>query len=117
MNKPELGIEDSALLKCLQIEINEWQRRQFPDATLDGAGNHLIKECAEAAEELADVFFLASQCEALGGMPVGLPERCWQGIKELGLLPEKVIYAKLEKNRLRKWPSKPAEDGCYHHEG
>ena len=114
--KPELGIEDSALLKCLQIEINEWQRRQFPDATLEGAGNHLIKECAEAAEELADVFFLATQCEALGGMPVGLPERCWQAIKDLGLLPEKVIHAKLEKNRKRKWPRKPAEDGCYHHE-
>ena len=113
--KPELGIEDSALLKCMQIEITEWQRKQFPDAELKGAGMHLLKECAEAAEELADVFFLASQCERLGGVPIGLPEMCWQAIKDLGLMPEQIIYKKLEKNRLRKWPSKPAADGCYHH--
>lgn len=107
--------EDKMEMQDARIQIESWQRRQFPDATLDGAGRHLLKELAEACEELADVFFLAVQCENLGGVPIGLPEMCWRTISEFGLVPEEVILAKLAKNKQRDWPKKPADDGCYHH--
>lgn len=96
--------------------IREWQQVRFPQSTLDGASRHLEEELDEACEEIADVFFLATQCEDLGGVPVGLPERAWEMMWRLGRDPMRVILAKLAKNKDRKWPEKPAGDGCYHHE-
>lgn len=100
-------------IQITQSAIREWRRAQFPDATLEGAARHLAKELDEACEELADVFFLASQCEELGGVPVGLPERAWDMIQRLGRCPPDVIFAKLAKNKRRKWPAKPDKDGIY----
>lgn len=100
----------------VQENINQWRLQQFPDATLHGADKHLKKEINEALEELADVFFLSTQCEALGGVPMGIPELCWRMISEFGFNPEQVILAKLAKNKQRDWPKKPADDGCYHHQ-
>ena len=111
----EFENEEMAALKAMQIEIGEWQRKQFPDATLEGAGAHFIKEASEAAEELADCFFMATQCENLGGIPFGIPQLCWAMIDRMGFCAEAVIRAKLEKNKRREWPAKPAADGCYHH--
>lgn len=105
--------EEIAALKACQERIAEWQKIQFPNATLDGAGNHLMREIAEAAEELADCFFLASQCERLGGMPMNVPEFCWLAIKGLGYSPASVILAKLAKNQRRNWPKTPDANGVY----
>lgn len=99
-----------------RIAIDEWQRQQFPDANLAGAGMHLVQEINEACEELADCFFMAVQCERLGGAKMGLPETVWEMMEGLGALPERVIMAKLEKNKQRKWPTTPDADGVYHHE-
>jgi len=100
-------------IQITQSAIREWRRAQFPDATLEGAAAHLSRELDEAAEELADVFFLASQCEDLGGVPMGLPERAWDMIQRLGRCPPDVIFAKLAKNMGRKWPARPDKDGIY----
>ena len=97
----------------VQARIAEWQASQFPHATLDGAAAHLERELHEAAEELADCFFLSSQCERLGGMPVALPEACWHAIASLGLSPASVILSKLDKNKRRTWPTTPDEEGVY----
>ena len=107
------GERDDEEIEQLQAEIREWRLAQFPNATLPGAGNHLVKEIFEAAEELADCFFLSSQCQDLGGVPVGMPEFCYQAIRGFGLDPAKVIRAKLAKNKRRKWPSSPGEGGIY----
>jgi hypothetical protein len=97
----------------LKAMIADWQEAQFPNATLQGAAEHLARETAEAAEELADCFFMSAQCERLGGMPVALPEHCWDAIVALGHSPYHVIVAKLAKNKARKWPAKPDADGVY----
>lgn len=97
----------------IKAMIAEWQEAQFPNATLQGAAEHLARETVEAAEELADCFFMAAQCERLGGMPVTLPEHCWDAIVALGHSPASVILAKLEKNKARKWPEKPDASGVY----
>ncbi len=107
------GERDDDEIEQLQAEIREWRLAQFPNATLAGAGNHLVAEIFEAAEELADCFFLSSQCQDLGGVPVGMPEFCFQAIRGLGLNPAMVIRAKLAKNKRRKWPSEPDEGGIY----
>lgn len=107
------GEKDDDEIEELQAEIREWRLVQFPNATLSGAGNHLVAEIFEAAEELADCFFLSSQCQDLGGVPVGMPEFCFQAIRGLGLNPAMVIRAKLAKNKRRKWPSEPDEGGIY----
>lgn len=105
--------EQLSTLRDIQRRIAMWQAAQFPDATLQGARVHLDREVDEACEELADVFFLASQCERLGGMPVLLPEIAWQAIVSLGRGPQQVILAKLAKNLARKWPEKPDASGVY----
>ena len=105
--------EQLSTLRDVQRRIAMWQEAQFPDATLRGARVHLNREIDEACEELADVFFLASQCERLGGMPVLLPEIAWQAIVSLGRGPQQVILAKLAKNLARKWPEKPDAQGVY----
>ena len=105
--------EEIKNLRDCQERINEWQKTQFPNTTLHGAGTHLMREIEEACEELADCFFLSSQCERLGGIPMGLPEYCWHVIKRLGHSPASVILAKLEKNKARKWPEKPDASGVY----
>jgi hypothetical protein len=69
-----LNPDDIEHMRAVQKQIDEWQKMQFPNATLSGAGNHLHREMAEAAEELADCFFLSSQCQRLGGIPMGVPE-------------------------------------------
>lgn len=97
----------------VKARIAEWQAEQFPHATLAGAAEHLARELAEAAEELADCFFMASQCERLGGMPVVLPEQCWDAIMRLEHSPASVILAKLNKNKRRKWPASPDASGVY----
>lgn len=97
----------------VKARVEEWQQAQFPNATLDGASEHLAREMAEAAEELADCFFMSLQCERLGGMPVALPETCWAAIQSLGHSPASVILAKLAKNKERKWPANPDADGVY----
>lgn len=100
-------------MRDVQARIAEWQGEQFPHATLEGAAAHLSRELDEAAEELADCFFLSSQCERLGGMPVALPEACWSAIASIGLSPASVILAKLAKNRTRQWPTTPDGEGVY----
>ena len=107
------GEKDDDEIEQLQAEIREWRLVQFPNATLSGAGNHLVAEIFEAAEELADWFFLSSQCQDLGGVPVGMPEFCYQAIRGFGLDPAVVIRAKLAKNKRRKWPTTPGEGGIY----
>jgi len=97
----------------LQSRIAEWQTMQFPDATLDGAARHLMRELDESCEELADVFFLSSQCERLGGMKMGIPEIAYRSIQMLGGSPVAVILAKLDKNKRRNWPSTPDSEGVY----
>jgi len=109
----DLDERDDDEIEELQAEIREWRLAQFPNATLDGAANHLVKEIFEAAEELADCFFLSSQCQDLGGVPVGMPEFCYQAIRGFGLNPAAIIRAKLAKNKRRKWPDKPGEGGIY----
>lgn len=103
-------------MQLCRIEIETWQRKQFPGATLEGAGAHLLQEIEEACVELADCFFMAIQCENLGGAPMGLPETIWEMMEGLGCIPEKVIMAKLEHNKQRKWPTMPDDDGVFHHE-
>lgn len=100
-------------MRKVQDQIDKWQMEQFPNATLKGAAEHLDRERAEATEELADCFFLATQCERLGGMPVCLPEVCWAAIQALGHSPEQVILDKLAKNKSRSWPEKPDVQGVY----
>ena len=107
------GEKDDDEIEQLQAEIREWRLAQFPNATLAGAGNHLVAEIFEAAEELADCFFLSSQCQDLGGVPVGMPEFCYQAIRGFGLDPAVVIRAKLAKNKRRKWPTTPGDGGIY----
>ena len=109
----EMTSDRKQAITITQSAIREWRRAQFPDATLEGASRHLAREIDEACEELADVFFLASQCEELGGVPVGLPERAWDMIQRLGRCPPDVIFAKLAKNKLRRWPATPDKDGIY----
>lgn len=105
--------KDIADIQSLQRRVDEWQRMQFPNADLDGAARHLLRELDEAMEELADVFFLASQCERLGGIKMGIPETAFHSIRMLGGSPVAVILAKLEKNKRRRWPTTPDEEGCY----
>lgn len=103
-------------MQMCRIQIEEWQRKQFPGATLQGAGAHLLQEVEEACEELADCFFMAVQCENLGGAPMGLPLAIWEMMEALGAIPERVILAKLARNKERKWPEFPGADGVYNHE-
>lgn len=91
-------------------EIDKWQYETFPNATRRGALVHLEKELKEAAEELADVVFLARQ--AGEGETEAAAIRC---IRELTMEPAKVLAAKLEKNKARKWPTEPDADGVYEH--
>lgn len=105
--------EQMIALREVQTEINDWQLQQFPKATLSGVSIHLMKERAEAAEELADCFFLSSQCERLGGVPMGIPEFCWQAIHGLGYVPQDIIRGKLAKNKNRNWPETPDAHGVY----
>jgi hypothetical protein len=105
--------DELSTMRDIQRRIAMWQAAQFPDATLRGATVHLHREIEEACEELADVFFLASQCERLMGMPVCMPEIAWQAIASLGRNPSSVILAKLAKNLARKWPEKPDASGVY----
>lgn len=108
-----LDPDDVDHMWAVQKQIAEWQEAQFPNATLSGAGNHLSREMQEAAEELADCFFLSSQCQRLGGIPMGIPEFCWLAIRGLGYSPVSVILGKLAKNKRRKWPENPDTDGVY----
>jgi hypothetical protein len=91
-------------------DINQWQLETFPHATKKGAMVHLAKEKMEAAEELADVVFLAGQAGDFKTEDAAI--RC---IRELSLDPAKVLAAKLEKNKARKWPTEPDADGVYEH--
>ena len=103
-------------MQMCRIEVETWQRKQFPNATLEGAGAHLLQEIEEACEELADCFFMAVQCENLGGAPMGLPLAIWEMMEGLGCIPERIIMAKLAKNKSRKWPETPNDQGVYNHE-
>lgn len=38
-----------ALIRTLQTEMNEWQRLQFPDTTLEGATLGMVEEMGEVA--------------------------------------------------------------------
>ena len=108
-----LNPDDIEQMRAVQKQIDAWQKAQFPNAKLSGAGNHLHREMAEAAEELADCFFLSSQCQRLGGMPMGVPEFCWMAIRGLGYSPASVILGKLAKNKRRNWPENPDAQGVY----
>jgi hypothetical protein len=37
-------------------------------------------------------------------------------MEALGCIPERVIMAKLAKNKARKWPETPNDQGVYNHE-
>ena len=104
----------SDLAECKK-KIREWQAAQFPNATLYGAQAHLQRELAEAAEEMADVFHLATHCETMGADTGLMAVMAWIAIGNLGLDPADIIMSKLAKNQARKWPDTPDADGCFAH--
>ncbi len=110
----------SEKLSDLINEIGEWQAKQFPNATYEGAEAHWKKELAEAAEELADVVFLYLQMMRLKG--VGLESRSlrvndWGNHAAMfGINLERALLEKLAKNKARKWPQTPNAEGFYQHE-
>jgi NTP pyrophosphatase (non-canonical NTP hydrolase) len=94
--------------------VTDWQRKQFPEGTVIGAANHLVKEAGEVlsavqdgeprervGEELADVFFmLARVADKHEISPAMLSD---------------FIAQKLAENKARQWPATPAADGTYGH--
>lgn len=96
--------------RAIVQSIAEWQASTFPLATTEGARVHLEREVLEAAEELADVIFLARQAGDEERMAAAT-----EAIRLLGLEPVDVLEAKLKKNKARRWPTEPDADGVYEH--
>lgn len=98
-----------------QDKIREWQQKQFPDCTLYGAMAHLERERKEAAEELADVFHLATHAQTLGADTGALAILAWIAISNIGVDPASAVLGKLAKNKARQWPDTPDNDGVFSH--
>lgn len=93
----------SLTLDGMQDEVNEWQRKTFPEATPKTIAAHLLREAKELYaqpedwEEVADIQIL------LFGMA-----------DSLGIDLYRIVKAKLEINKLRQW-GQPDEQGVIEH--